>query len=76
MYQRVVFGEVSDFLKGVGHHLTDMNPREILTLAPLAALTLAFGVFPNLVLDLIHAPAAEVIARVGDGVRIGLVPWQ
>jgi NADH-quinone oxidoreductase subunit M len=76
MYQRVVFGDVSDFLKGVGHHLTDMNSREILTLAPLAALTLAFGVFPNLVLDLIHAPVAEVIARVGEGSRIGLLPWQ
>ena len=76
MYQRVVFGEVSDFLKGLGHHLTDMNPREILTLAPLAALTLAFGVFPALLLDLIHAPVAEVIARVEEGTRIGLLPWR
>ena len=25
MYQRVVFGDLSDFLKGLGHHLTDMN---------------------------------------------------
>ena len=25
MYQRVVFGDLSDFLKGIGHHLTDMN---------------------------------------------------
>ena len=25
MYQRVFFGEVSDFLKGLGHHLTDMT---------------------------------------------------
>ena len=36
MYQRVVFGELSDFLKGLGHHLTDMTPVEVLTLAPLA----------------------------------------
>ena len=27
MYQRVVFGDLSDFLKGLGHHLTDINPR-------------------------------------------------
>ena len=25
MFQRVVFGELSDFLKGLGRHLTDMN---------------------------------------------------
>jgi NADH-quinone oxidoreductase subunit M len=34
MFQRVAFGEVSDFLKGLGHHLTDMTPTEILTLVP------------------------------------------
>ena len=35
MYGRVVFGEVSDFLKGLGDHLTDIEPVEILTLVPL-----------------------------------------
>ena len=29
MYQRVVFGDLSDFLKGLGHHLTDMNRVEV-----------------------------------------------
>ena len=29
MYQRVIFGELSDFLKGLGHHLTDMTRCEI-----------------------------------------------
>ena len=53
MYQRVVFGETSEFLKGLGHHLTDMRPVEILTLAPLGALVVAFGLFPGLLLDLI-----------------------
>ena len=53
MQQRVLFGPVSDFLKGLGHHLTDMKPIEILTLAPLGALTVVFGLFPNLVLDLV-----------------------
>ena len=54
MYQRIVFGEVSDFLKGLGHHLTDMTPTEILTLGPLAALVVVFGLFPGLVLDLVQ----------------------
>ena len=35
MYQRVVFGELSDFLAGLGDHLTDMTPVETLTLVPL-----------------------------------------
>ena len=35
MYGRIVFGEVSDFLDGLGDHLTDMTPVEILTLVPL-----------------------------------------
>ena len=38
MYGRIVFGEVSDFLAGLGDHLTDMTPVEILTLVPLGAL--------------------------------------
>ena len=29
MYQRVVFGDLSDFLKGLGHHLTDIDPIEV-----------------------------------------------
>ena len=61
MYQRVVFGELSGFLKGLGHHLTDMTPTEILTLAPLAALTVVFGLFPGLVLDLIRGSVTSTL---------------
>ena len=53
MYQRVVFGALSDFLQGLGHHLTDMRPVEILTLAPLGALVVILGLFPGLVLQLV-----------------------
>ena len=53
MFQRVVFGELSDFLTGLGHHLTDMTPIEVLTLAPLGALVVVFGLFPGLLLDLV-----------------------
>ena len=46
MHRRIVFGDVSDFLAGLGDHLTDMTPVEVLTLAPLVALAVVFGIFP------------------------------
>ena len=52
MFGRIVFGEVSEFFASLGDHLTDMTPVEILTLAPLAALVVVFGVQPGLLLDL------------------------
>jgi hypothetical protein len=70
MYQRIAFGELSEFLKSLGHHLTDMTPTEILTLAPLAALTVVFGLFPGLVLDLVHGTVANVL---GDAGREGAI---
>jgi NADH-quinone oxidoreductase subunit M len=72
MYQRVVFGEVSDFLKGLGHHLTDMRPVEVLTLAPLVVLTLVFGLFPGLLLELFQGPVTEWLAHVGPEAAVGL----
>ncbi len=64
MYQRVVFGDLSDFLKGLGDHLTDMTPTEVLTLAPLAVLAIAFGVAPGLLLHLIQTPVTEFLSHV------------
>jgi NADH-quinone oxidoreductase subunit M len=68
MFQRVAFGDLSDFLKGLGHHLTDMDPVEILTLAPLAALVVVFGLFPGLLLDLVSGTVDSVLTDVGVGV--------
>jgi len=48
MYQRVFTGPLSPFLKGLGSHLIDITPTEILTLAPLAALIVVFGVMPTI----------------------------
>ena len=48
MYQRVFTGPISPFLKGLGSHLTDVTPTEILTLAPLAAMIVVFGVMPTI----------------------------
>jgi len=74
MFQRVVFGELSDFLRGLGHHLTDMTPTEILTLAPLGALVVVFGVFPSLVLDLIAGSVTRVLDDVGSARSIEIAP--
>jgi NADH-quinone oxidoreductase subunit M len=74
MYQRLFFGEVSDFVKGLGHHLTDMNAIEVLTLAPLAALVVVFGVFPGLILELIAGSVANVLADVGSRPPVAVPP--
>ena len=73
MYQRVVFGELSDFLKGIGHHLTDVTPQELLTLTPLVGLTILLGVAPGIVLDLVVAPINDVLAQVG-GASVAVLP--
>jgi NADH-quinone oxidoreductase subunit M len=68
MYQRVIFGDLTDFLRGLGHHLTDMNRVEVVTLVPLVTLTVAFGLFPGLLLELWQVPVDEFLARVGSSV--------
>jgi NADH-quinone oxidoreductase subunit M len=65
MYQRVVFGDLSDFLKGLGHHLTDMTRTEIATIAPLVVMAVAFGLFPGLLLQLWQGPVTDILSAVG-----------
>jgi NADH-quinone oxidoreductase subunit M len=67
MLQNVVFGDLSDFLRGLGHRLTDVDRVEVVTLAPLVALTVAFGLFPALVLDVVSLPVDEVLVIVDGG---------
>jgi NADH-quinone oxidoreductase subunit M len=71
MYQRVIFGDLSDFLRGIGHHLTDMTRYEVATLAPLVVMTIGFGLFPGLLLELWQAPVDDFLARVGPAVLAG-----
>ncbi len=59
---------------GLGHHLTDMTPIEILTLAPLGALVVVFGVVPGLLLDLVQGSVANVLDDVGRGAPIPIAP--
>ena len=73
MMQRVLFGQVSDFLKGLGHHLTDIRPVEILTLAPLGALVVILGVFPGLILGLIDGSVTDVLASVHGAIVAGII---
>jgi NADH-quinone oxidoreductase subunit M len=64
MIQNIIMGDVSDFLKGLGSKLTDVNRIEAMTLATLVVLTVAFGIFPALILDLIQVPVAEILTIV------------
>ena len=74
MYGRVVFGEVSAFLQGLGDHLTDMTPVEILTLTPLAALVVIFGLMPGLLLDLFSSTIPETLDAVVPAAPIAIPP--
>jgi NADH-quinone oxidoreductase subunit M len=74
MYQRIVFGEVSDFLVGLGGHLSDMTPVETLTLVPLATLIVLFGVQPGLVLTLVQGTVTDTLDAVRGGGPIGIGP--
>jgi hypothetical protein len=72
MYGRIVFGEVSDLLAGLGHHLTDIEPVEILTLAPLGGLVVIFGVQPGLLLNLFGGTVRETLEAVEPAAAIAV----
>jgi NADH-quinone oxidoreductase subunit M len=74
MFQRVVLGEPSPFLLGLKHHLTDMTATEVLTLAPLGALVVGFGLFPGVLLDLFHQPVAVTLEDAAKGAAIAVDP--
>jgi NADH-quinone oxidoreductase subunit M len=74
MYQRVVLGEPSAFLLGLKHHLGDMTPVEILTLAPLAALVVAFGLFPGILLDLVGGSVDAALESATAGTAVVVDP--
>src|ERR1700719_4078402 len=58
VYRRVIFGPLE---KPALAALKDLNVREVIALAPLVALTLLFGVFPNLVLNLSATSVATLV---------------
>jgi NADH-quinone oxidoreductase subunit M len=72
VYQRIAFGEVSEFLSGLGHHLTDIAPVEILTLAPLGGLVVIFGIQPGLLLNVFGGTVRETLDAVAPAVPIAI----
>jgi NADH:ubiquinone oxidoreductase subunit 4 (subunit M) len=76
MLQRLAFGELSEFLKGLGDHLTDMKPIEALTLVPLGALVVVFGLYPGLILNLIAGSVQTTISYAQQAAPIALGLWR
>jgi hypothetical protein len=74
MFQRIVTGELSPFLAGLGKRLTDISPVEILTLAPLGALVVVFGLFPGILLTMIDGTVASSLRDAGTGTPITIDP--
>ena len=74
MFQRVAFGELSDFLKGLGGHLTDVRPVEAMTLVPLAALIVILGLFPGLVLGIITGSVDATLEAVRQAAPLAFGP--
>jgi NADH-quinone oxidoreductase subunit M len=61
MYKRVVFGAVANAHVAA---LTDLNPREKLTLGLLAAAVLAMGIYPLPFTEVMHASVTELLRHV------------
>jgi NADH-quinone oxidoreductase subunit M len=76
MYQRLFFGEVSDFLRSIGHHLTDLRPVEALTLVPLGTLVVVFGLFPGVVLTIVAGTVDSVLGSAAGASAVNLAFWQ
>jgi NADH-quinone oxidoreductase subunit M len=70
MVQNIIMGDVTDFLKGLGDKLTDVNRMEAATLAPLVLLAVALGLFPALVLEITAMPVEEILKRVNDAAEV------
>lgn len=68
MYKRVIFGEIAnDRVKS----LTDIDSREVLFLGLLAAAVIIMGVWPNPVLEVMHASVDNLIFQVGQSKLLG-----
>jgi NADH-quinone oxidoreductase subunit M len=63
MYKRVIFGAVANEHVAA---LTDLNPREKLTLGLLAIAVLAMGVYPQPFTEVMHASVNELLRHVAQ----------
>ena len=58
LYRRVMFGEL---VKPELKNILDLNPREMVILAPLVVLTIWYGIRPGTILDAFAAPTEALI---------------
>jgi NADH-quinone oxidoreductase subunit M len=58
LYRKVIYGALT---KPSLAAITDLDYREIITLGPLAALTILFGIYPKPVLDFSAASVAQLL---------------
>jgi NADH-quinone oxidoreductase subunit M len=63
MYKRVIFGSIAN--EHV-RELADVNTREFVMLALLAAAVLWMGVYPKPFTDLMHASVADLLTHVAQ----------
>src|SRR5687768_11052384 len=63
MYKRVIFGAVANPEVG---SLKDLNPREFIVLAALAAAVLFMGVYPLPFTEVMHASVNELLRHIGS----------
>jgi NADH-quinone oxidoreductase subunit M len=61
MYQRTMTGPVRD---GIGK-LKDLNPRELLAIAPLVILIIGLGIYPKPIVDIIKPAVEATMQHVG-----------
>jgi NADH-quinone oxidoreductase subunit M len=64
LYQRVFFGTVTN---PKNEKLLDLNPREILTFAPLIVLALWIGLYPKPFFQILEQPVNQLVATVRPG---------
>ncbi|MCP4636177.1 MAG: NADH-quinone oxidoreductase subunit M, partial [Methyloversatilis sp.] len=64
MYKRVVFGDVANSHVA---ELDDINSREMLILGVLAVCTLAMGIWPQPVTEIMHATVNQLLDHVAAG---------
>jgi NADH-ubiquinone oxidoreductase chain 4 len=57
LFNRITFGAYSPYLT----QFPDINRREFFLVFPLLALTLIFGIFPNIILNDIHVPVTQLL---------------
>src|SRR4029078_6925683 len=71
LYRKVIFGALT---KPSLAKIMDLDYREIITLAPLAALVLFFGVYPKPVLDISAASVTQIFSRYQHALGPGKTP--